>query len=373
MHDKQPILDLKPQYQKLRQEIKSVIDEVLESQHFILGKFVQQLERGLQEYLKIKHVIGVSSGTDALLVSLMALDIKSGDEVMTTPFTFFATAGCIARVGAKPVFVDIEFDTFNINPDLIKKAITRKTKAIIPVHLFGHSCDMDRILEIAKEYNLAIIEDCAQAIGETYRSRMVGGFGRVGCFSFYPTKNLGGYGDGGFVATDDDNLAEKIRALRVHGTYKKYHYRFIGGNFRLDEIQAAVLCIKLKYIEEWNEQRRQKARVYNALFEKYQLLNFVKLPSIKPYSKHVFHQYTIGAKKRDALKDFLMQKGILTDIYYPVPLHLQECFSYLGYKGGDFPVSEQVSNEVLSLPIYPELTQKAQEFVVGCIAEFYKE
>lgn len=368
-----PFLNLKKQHLQVKDEIKSAIDEVLESQQFILGEKVEELEREIASYCGAKCAIGVSSGTDALLISLMALDIGYGDNVITTPYSFFATAGVIARVGARPVFVDIDPLTYNIDPDKLRGLVKKgdKYKAIIPVHLFGQCADMGPIAELAKEYELKVIEDAAQAIGAKYKNKSAGTMGEAGCLSFYPSKNLGGYGDGGMVITDNPELAEKIKTLRVHGANPKYHHSLIGGNFRLDAIQAAVLLVKLKYLNEWTEKRQEKAKTYNRLFEENGLAEIVKLPYIKPENLHVFNQYIIRVSERDRLQQFLKEQGIVTEVYYPVPFHLQECFSCLGYKKGDFPESERASEETLALPIYPELTGRQQEYIVSKISLFY--
>ncbi|MFQ6083140.1 MAG: DegT/DnrJ/EryC1/StrS family aminotransferase [Methanosarcinales archaeon] len=400
-----PLLDLKAQYSTIKEEIKTAVEEVLESQHFILGPKVEELEKNIAAYSGTKYAVGVSSGTDALLVSLMALDIKPGDEIITTPFTFFSTAGVIARLNAIPVFVDIDPVTYNIAPNKIEEAITKKTKAIIPVHLFGQCADMDPIMEIAKKYNLYVIEDAAQSIGAEYpyskkttenpsktqnppftfhlshfTSKKAGSIGNVGIFSFFPSKNLGGYGDGGMVVTNDENLYEKIKILRVHGSEPKYYHKIVGGNFRLDALQAVVLNVKLKYLDQWSQKRRKNAEYYDKRFKELGLeeKEFIKTP-IPVYKNngdkncHIYNQYTIRAKARDKLREFLKENGIGTEIYYPLPLHLQECFKNLGYKRGDLPVSEEASETVLSLPVYPELNNEQKEYIVQKISEFYNE
>jgi len=364
-----PLLDLKPQYARLRDQIKAAIDEVCESCRFILGPKVEQFEKQVAEYLGVKHAIGVSSGTDALLCSLMAIGVGPGDEVITTPFTFFATAGSIARLGARPVFVDIEPDTFNIDPTKIEQAITARTKAIIPVHLFGQAAEMDPIVQIARKHNIRIIEDAAQAIGAKYKGQFVGGIGDLGCLSFFPSKNLGGFGDGGMIVTNDDDLAERCRVLRVHGSKPKYYHKFVGGNFRLDALQAAVLSVKLKYLDEWHEARRQNAAWYDQRLKDLP----VTTPQIRPYNYSIYNQYTIRVAdgRRDALREHLKAKGIGTEIYYPLPLHLQECFAYLGYKEGDLPEAEKAAKEVLSIPVWPEMTEQQRAYVTDAIAEFF--
>jgi len=362
-----PFLDLKAQYAGIKQEVLQAITDVCETQLFCLGPAVVEFEKKIVEYCGCKYALGVSSGSDALIVALMALDIKPGDEVITTPFTFFATAGAIARLGAKPVFVDVLPDSYNIDPDKIKEKITKKTRAIIPVHLFGQLAQMKPIMDSAGRHNLAVIEDAAQAIGATQDGIKAGGFGRFGCFSFYPTKNLGGFGDGGLVTTNDDKLAEKIKILRDHGQNPRYFYKTIGGNFRLDSIQAAALSVKLKYLEQWNKKRRQNAAVYDKLLAD----SPVKTPKIDPNNVCIYHQYTIAAPKRDNLQKYLAEKGVGTSIFYPRPLHLQECFKSLGYRKGDLPVAEKLADEVLSLPIYPELTSEQIEYAAETILKFY--
>jgi dTDP-4-amino-4,6-dideoxygalactose transaminase len=367
-------LDLVAQYKNIKKEIDEAILKVLDKGEFILGQEVKALEESIANFVGVKHAIGVASGTDALLLSLMAIGIKPGDEVITTPFTFFATAGSIARLGARPVFVDIELDTYNIDPnkleDLLNKSYNSRMKAIIPVHLYGQCADMDPINELARKYNLKVIEDAAQSIGATYKGKQSGSLGNTGCFSFFPSKNLGAYGDGGMVVTNDDEIAEKTRLLRVHGAKPKYYHSIVGINSRLDEIQAAILNIKFKYLPEWIEQKREKAELYNKLFKE-NLGDKVVTPYEAPYNYHTYHQYTIRVQERDALKQYLSDSGIGTAVYYPLPLHLQKCFENLGYKIDDFPISEMASKEVLSLPIYPELEESEQEEVVEEISEFF--
>ena len=362
-----PLLDLKAQYATIKDEIKAAIDEVLESQYFILGPKVQQFEEEIAEYCNVKHAVGVASGSDALLLALMAIDVGYGDEVITTPYTFFATAGSISRLGAKPVFVDIDANTYNINPELIEEKITDKTKAIIPVHLYGQSADMDPILEIGKKYNLCIIEDAAQAIGAEYKGKKAGSMGDIGCLSFFPSKNLGGYGDGGMVITNNAELAEKIRVLRVHGAKPKYYHSLIGLNSRLDALQAAVLSVKLKYLDGWSRARIKNAETYNHLFSDTDVIT----PYVEPYNYHIYNQYIIRVEQRDELQEFLNERNIGTAIYYPVSLHLQGCYADLGLKEGDFPESEKAAQETLALPIYFELTEEQQMAVVNAIKEFY--
>ncbi|MCF6156757.1 MAG: DegT/DnrJ/EryC1/StrS family aminotransferase [Candidatus Brocadia sp.] len=359
-------LDLKRQYESIREEINKAVLEVIASQSFVLGPFVESFENSIAKICSVKHAIGVSSGTDAILLALMACGIKNGDEVITTPFTFFATAGSIARLGAVPVFVDIDPATYNIDVSKIVPAVNKKTRAILPVHLYGQCADMDAILEIAHDNGLRVIEDAAQAIGAVYKGKNAGSLGDVGCFSFYPTKNLGGYGDGGLVTTNDDGLAEFVKILRVHGSKPKYYHSHIGINGRLDAIQAAILSVKLKYLDSWSEKRRKIAAYYH---EHLKGLS-IRLPQIEPRNIHIFHQYVIATSSRDALMKYLESKGIDTAIYYPIPLHLQKCFEYLGYKSGALPESERASHETLALPIFPEITQKEQDYVIYHIKNF---
>jgi dTDP-4-amino-4,6-dideoxygalactose transaminase len=362
-----PLLDLKAQYNTCRDDIMQAIAEVCESQAFALGPAVSAFEKEIAAYCGCKHAIGVSSGTDALLVSLMALGVGPGDEVITSPFTFFATAGCIVRLGAKPVFVDVDPDSYNIDPAAIRRRINKRTKAILPVHLFGQTAQMKPIMEIARNRNIAVIEDAAQAIGAAQDGAKAGGFGDYGCFSFYPTKNLSAFGDGGLVVTNSDEMAEKVRILRNHGQKPTYFYRVIGGNFRLDSIQAAVLSVKLRYLDLWNEKRRRHAALYDKIF----VDSPVKPPKIESNNFSIYHQYTITAPDRDRLQKFLAENNISSAIFYPKPLHLQDCFRDLGYKEGDLPVAEKLCNEVLSLPIYPELTPEQIEYVGKTILKFY--
>ena len=373
-----PLLDLKAQYAAIKDEIRTAIDEVLESQYFILGPKVEQLENEIARYCNTKYAVGVASGTDALLLSLMATDIGYGDEVITTSYTFFATAGSISRLGAKPVFVDIDPKTYNINPQLIEEKITDRTKAVIPVHLYGQCADMEPILETARKYNLRVIEDAAQAIGAKYKDRKAGSMGDLGCLSFFPSKNLGGYGDGGMVVTNDEELAGKIRVLRVHGSKPKYYHSMIGCNSRLDALQAAVLSVKLKYLGTWTEKRRKNTEFYNTLFAESGLrtsdfghqTSDIVLPHVADHNYHIYNQYTIRVKERDNLQAHLKTRGIGTALYYPLPLHLQECYAHLGYKEGDLPESEKASRETISIPVYPELTEEQQRYIVKAIQEF---
>jgi dTDP-4-amino-4,6-dideoxygalactose transaminase len=380
MKTKVLFFDLAVQFKSIEDEIKSAMDEVFQTQQFILGAQVQALEEAIAQYCRARYAIGVASGSDALLLSLMALGIGTGDEVLLPPFTFFATAGAVSRLGATPVFVDIEPETYNIDPLKIEEKITPRTKAILPVHLFGQCADMNPLLEIAKEKKLFIIEDAAQALGAEYKpeagsvGRQAGQIGDFGCFSFYPTKNLGAFGDAGMIVTNDPDLAEKVRLLRVHGSQPKYFHKWIGINSRLDTIQAAILLVKFKYLEKWTIERQKKAERYQLLFQDlFPSIKEIKLPTIQYHNRHIFHQYVIRAPERDRLKQFLTEEGIGTDIYYPVPLHLQECYSFLKYRRGDLPNSEKASEEVLALPIYPELTEDQQTAVIDRIKAFYRK
>ena len=375
-----PLLDLKAHHQPLRKELFAVLEQVLDKNNFILGNEVAELEEKIAAYCQVRFGVGVSSGTDALLVVLMALDIKPGDEVITTPLSFFATVGVIVRLGAKPVFVDIDPVTYNLDPSRLEAAITSRTRAIMPVHLYGQCADMDPILEIATRRGLAVVEDAAQAIGSEYRAgRRAGSMGVAGCLSFFPSKNLGGLGDGGMVVTNDQTLAERLRILRVHGANPKYYHRVVGGNFRLDTLQAAVLNVKLPYLDRWTALRQQHAELYERLFRDTGLLEKcrVQLPTavykttgIAHY--HIYNQFVIGVSDRDQLQDHLKTKGIGTEVYYPVPLHRQECFSALGYHQGDFPEAERASHELLALPIYPELNEDQQHYVVQAVREWFE-
>ena len=373
-----PLLDLKAQYARIKKDIVTVVSEVMDSQNFILGPKVEEFERNVAAYSKAGWGVGVSSGTDALLVSLMALDIKPGDEVITTAFTFFATAGTISRMCARPVFVDIDPVTFNIDPRKIEKAVTRKTRAIIPVHLFGQCADMDPILDVARKHKLAVVEDAAQSIGAEYKGRRAGAMGELGIFSFFPSKNLGGFGDAGMVVTNDQALAEKIKVLRMHGEHVRYYHRTVGGNFRIDALQAAVLNAKLPHLDDWSAGRRENAAYYNRRFQETGLTErgVVKTPaavygSSGDRNPHIYNQYTLRVKDRDGLMKHLKDKGVGAAIYYPLPLHLQECFKDLGYRTGDLPATEQAAAEVLSIPIYPELTAPQKDYVVETIKSYY--
>jgi dTDP-4-amino-4,6-dideoxygalactose transaminase len=368
---KVPMLDLTEQYQNLRQDILPAIEDVMSNATFILGQNVKKLEKDVAEYSNVQYGVGVANGSDALHISLVACGIEPGDEVIAPAFTFFATAGAIARIGAIPVFVDIDPQTFNIDPSKIEEAITEKTKAIIPVHLYGQMADMDPIVEIAKKHNLSIIEDAAQAIGSQYKGKKPGELGTTACYSFFPTKNLGAYGDAGMIVTNDSEIAERMSVIRVHGSKPKYYHHVLGYNSRLDELQAAILNVKFPHLNEWSKLRQEKASVYTHLIKE-QLGDKVVTPFIAEDSDHIFHQYTIRVEKRDELQNFLKENGISTMIYYPKPLHLQPVFEYLGYKEGDLPATEKACAEALSLPMFPELKQEQQEYVVSKIVEFFK-
>ncbi len=368
-----PFLDLKAQFESIRNEVMEAVTRVLESQHFILGPEVSELEKEMRAMTGCSHAIGCASGSDALILALLALEIGRGDEVITTPFTFVASAGSIARVGAKPVFVDIEPDTFNISARAIEKAITTRTKAIMPVHLFGLCADMDEIYKIAAQHGIAVIEDAAQAIGARYQGRAAGSIGAIGCFSFFPSKNLGGAGDGGLVTTQDAALAERLQLLRVHGARNKYEYELLGMNSRLDAMQAAILRVKLRHLDQWAAGRRKNAGRYRELFHEFRLEASIKAPVVPAGFTHVYNQFTIRVREREELREHLRSRGIPTEVYYPKPLHLQKAFAYLGHKQGDFPESETAGVEVLSLPIYPELTDEQQRSVVAAIADFESE
>jgi dTDP-4-amino-4,6-dideoxygalactose transaminase len=365
-----PLLDLKAQYASIKPAIDQAVREVFESQHFILGPKVSECEAAVAKYSNCTHGIGISSGTDALLVALMAEGIGPGDEVITTPFTFFATAGSIARTGAKPVFVDIDPKTYNLATSQIEAKITPKTRAIMPVHLYGQMADMEGVMAIAWKHKLTVIEDAAQSIGsEDKQGRRAGSIGDYGCFSFFPSKNLGAAGEGGMVVTNDSARAEKVSCLRVHGSKEKYYHTLIGGNFRLQAIQGAVVAVKLRYLDQWTQARQDNAKRYDALFSK----SPVGARLIRPTAangRHIFNQYVIRVPCRNELKTWLKSVGIDTEIYYPLPLHLQECFRYLGYHKGDFPESERASEETLALPIYPELSDAQAEYVVDSITQF---
>lgn len=362
-------LDLTKQYKSIEKQVDQAIKNVLNKSHFILGPEVEEFEKQIAKYCQIKYAIGLNSGTDALLLSLMALNIGPGDEVITPSFTFISPAEVIALRKAKPVFIDIDPKTFNINPDKIAKVITKKTKAIIPVHLFGQSAEMNKIMGIAKKYKLRVIEDAAQTIGAKYKGKPVGSIGDLGCLSFFPSKNLGGAGDGGMVVTNNKKLADKIRAMRVHGSKKKYYHHYLGINSRLDALQAAILRVKLKHLNKWAKERQKNARYYTSRLKN---IKQVITPKIASGCTHVFNQYTIRAKQRNQLQKYLKEHDIPTQIYYPLPLHLQPIFKSLKYKKGSLSESEKAAKEVLSLPIYPELSLKDQNYIIQTIKQFYK-
>jgi dTDP-4-amino-4,6-dideoxygalactose transaminase len=365
-------LDLKAQYARIKDEVRQAVDAVFESQHFILGEEVKLLEEELAKYVGVPAAVGCASGSDALYLSLLALNIGPGDEVITTPFTFVATAGAIARTGAKPVFCDILADSYNIDPSAIASAITSRTKAIIPVHLFGLAADLDPIIALAQKHNVAVIEDAAQSIGATYKGRQTGSYGLFGCFSFFPSKNLGCAGDGGLVTTTDPELADRLKLLRAHGSRRKYHYEIIGTNSRLDALQAAILRVKLKHLDSWAKARQRHAASYRVLFADYGLTDKVNAPACPTHSTHVYNQFVIRVPQREALRTHLQKNGIPTDVYYPSPLHVQPAFAYLGYPAGAFPVAEKAAQEVLALPVYPELTEQDQDRIVNAISNFFK-
>lgn len=366
-----PFFDMAFQTNAIRSELIAAVTEVLDSQHFILGPQVEMLEQEMAEYVDVRFATGCASGSDALLLALMAAGIGQGDEVITSPFTFGATAGSIRRLGARPVFVDIEQDTFNINPHQVERAVTKQTRAIMPVHLFGLAADMGPILEIAKRHSLIVIEDAAQAIGARWNDQSVGTIGNFGCFSFFPSKNLGAAGDGGMITTNDVEMTQKLRMLRTHGTRKKYHYELIGLNSRLDALQAAILRVKLRHLDAWAGARRQNAQRYNDLFREYGLLDRITLPVTPANRVHVFNQYSIRTAQRDPLKRYLAAHNIGTEVYYPSPLHCEPAFASEEAPAGSLPESEAAAAEVLALPIYPGLTLEQQHRIVGSIARFY--
>ena len=384
---KVPLLDLRPPLEELRNEIVEAVTQVIDSTRYIMGPEIDSLEKEISAYCGTNDAVGVSSGTDALLLALMVLDVGPGDLVLTSNFSFFATAGVVARLNATPVFVDIDSKTFNLDPESLKMALanmdeqTRKrVKAIIPVHLYGQCADMEAIIKISREYNIPVIEDAAQAIGAECeidgQKRSAGSSGDFGCFSFFPSKNLGGVGDGGIVTVNNSELADLLRLKRVHGGERKYYHRVIGGNFRLDPIQAAVIRVKLPHLNEWHSQRQDNAKHYNKLFAEKDLCGKVKLPFVghseNLQNPHIYNQYVIKAQRRDELQSFLAENEIASEVYYPLPFHLQECFLYLGGKPGDFPVSEEVAEEVLALPVYPGMTKEMRETVVEQIGNFYQ-
>ena len=384
-----PLLDLRPQYEPLATEIQAAIARLCATQHFILGPAVRELETSLAAYCQCRHGIGVSSGTDALLLALMALGIGAGDAVITSPFTFFATAGTIARTGARPLFCDIDPHTFNLDPaataellerecerragQLIHRGSGTRVRAIMPVHLYGQLADMTALTELSQRHALRVIEDAAQAIGAAdARGQRAGSFADVGCLSFFPTKNLGAFGDAGMCVANDGALAERMEVLRVHGGKPKYYHALIGGNFRIDELQAVVLNIKLPHLDEWTAGRQSNAAFYDATLARAQLGDAVRTPHARPGVRHIYNQYVVRVRERDALRRHLQSAGVGTEIYYPVPLHLQQCFAYLGHKAGDYPHSEQAAAETLALPIYSELTETQLQYVVDSIAAYYR-
>lgn len=377
-----PILDLKAQYSTVRADVQAAIERVMESQHFILGPEVEALEKEIAEYCGCEFGIGVSSGTDALLVSLMTVDIKPGDEVITSPYSFFATAGAIVRLGARPVFVDIDLDTLNIDASLVEAAITERTRAILPVHLAGQMADMDAIMEIARRHNLYVIEDACQALGANYHGRRAGSIGHLGCFSFFPSKNLGGAGDSGMVVCNDPALADRVSLLRNHGHRPKYYNQAVGGNFRMDAIQAAILRAKFKYLDEWTGVRQKNAVLYRRLFIESGLASEnpqhrsespVILPKDVGWGRHIYHLYQTRVQQRTELMAYLKEHKVGSEIYYPLPLHLQACFTELGYQAGSMPNAERAALETMALPIYPELNEKQIERVVQVMKAFYME
>jgi dTDP-4-amino-4,6-dideoxygalactose transaminase len=384
-----PLLDLKAQFRQIEAEAMEAIARVCKSQHFIMGPSVKELEARVAEYSQSRHGIGVSSGTDALLVALMALEVGPGDEVITSPYTFFATGGVVARVGARPLFCDIDPQTYNIAPAAVErliaeqcetragKLINRKTggtvKVLMPVHLFGQTADMDPLLELARRHGLKVVEDAAQAIGSEYTgARRAGSMGDIGCFSFFPSKNLGAFGDGGMCTTNDPALAERLQVLRVHGGKPKYYHAVIGGNFRLDELQAAVLLVKLKYLDQWTAARQANAKYYDDAFDRSGLGERVQRPRALPGHRHIYNQYVLRVERREDLKKHLAAAKIGTEVYYPVPLHMQQCFAYLGYRPEDCPESARAAAETVAIPIYPELNEAQRRCVVDTVAAFYR-
>jgi dTDP-4-amino-4,6-dideoxygalactose transaminase len=371
-----PLLDLKAQYLSIKAEVDAAIREVMESQHFILGPQVEQCEEAIARYSGCSDGIGVSSGSDALLACLMAENIGPGDEVITTPFTFFATVGAIARVGASPVFVDIDPVTYNLDARQIVSRVTPRTRAIIPVHLYGQMADMDTVMGVAEKHGLTVIEDAAQAIGAESNGKRAGSIGHYGCFSFFPSKNLGSAGDGGMIVTNDAQRADKLKCLRSHGSKPKYHHKIVGGNFRLDALQAAIVRAKLPFLDRWTADRQRNAKIYDQLFSEAGLLtvregsSYFSLPRVVT-NRPIFNQYVIRVPRRDQLRAALHQRGIGTEVYYPVPMHLQECFAYLGVRVGEFPESERAAEETLALPIYPELLEPQLRYVVESIRDFF--
>jgi dTDP-4-amino-4,6-dideoxygalactose transaminase len=367
-----PLLDLNAQHQTIRDEVLAEVTRVIDSQKFILGDDVKALEQDIAAYCSTKHAIGCASGSDALLLALMALGIGPGDKVITTPYTFFATVGSIVRLGATPVFADVEPDTFNLDPVRVADALAQhpEVRAIMPVHLFGACADMDPLCSLAAEKGITIIEDAAQAIGSEYDNRRAGCLGQIGCFSFFPSKNLGAFGDGGILTANDDDLAGRLRALRVHGTKKKYYHEWVGVNSRLDSLQAAVLRVKLRHLDSWTNGRQRNADLYRRYIREMDIP--ILTPVVKPYqSRHIYNQFVIMGQRRNELQAFLKEQGIGTEVYYPLPMHLQACFSNLGYRAGDFPISERLANESLALPVYPELASEDIEYVCQMLKQFY--
>ena len=384
---KVPLLDLQAQYATIRDEVRAAIDRVFDSQQFVLSAEVQALEEEIASYSQTKFGIGCASGSDALLLALMSCGVGDGDEVITTPFSFFATASAITRLGARPVFVDVDEQTYNIKPALVAAAITERTKAIVPVHLYGQCAEMDPLIELAgsggppaslsesaRQHGIPIIEDAAQAIGAEDHGRRAGSMGAIGCFSFYPSKNLGGAGDGGMLVTNDLEHGRRLQMLRVHGEERRYFHKLVGINSRLDALQAVVLRVKLPHLDAWTLARQRNAQQYELMFGDAGLSEKFGLPFVRKRARHIFHQFVIRARdgRRDALREHLRARGVGTDVYYPVPLHLQECFAFLGYKKGDFPIAEAAAQETLALPVYPELTTEQQDYVVSAIAEFFR-
>ena len=369
-----PLLDLQSQYASIREGVQRAVERVLASQRFVLGDEVRQLETSIAEYCKAKYAVGCASGSDGLLLALMALDVKSGDEVITTPFSFFATAAAIARLGARPVFVDIDPRSYNIDASRVADAVTPRTKVIMPVHLYGQCAEMDPLLDLGKRRGIPVVEDAAQAIGATDNDRPAGSMGLIGCFSFYPTKNLGGAGDGGILTANDEQVAQRLRRLRSHGGANEYEHEEVGINSRLDELQAAVLNVKFPSLDKWSEERSRKASFYSQLLNEADLSFPLVTPHVRPDGRHIFHQYVIRVPgNRDALMDHLKTHNVGTKVYYPIPLHEQQCFSYLGYKRGDFPEAEAAARETFALPAYPELTEAQQVHVVQSIKSFRPE
>jgi dTDP-4-amino-4,6-dideoxygalactose transaminase len=371
MKMKVPLLDLHAQYDGMRDEMRAAIERVMEAQQFILGSEVEAFEKEIALYSHVRQAIGCANGSDALLLALMALGVGAGDEVITTPYSFFATASAITRLGARPVFVDINPQTYNIDAARIEEAITDSTRAVMPVHLYGQCAEMHLIKEIGTRRGVPVVEDAAQAIGADEASGRAGAMGAIGCFSFYPSKNLGAAGDAGMITTNDDALAEKLRMLRVHGGEQRYYHRVIGINSRLDALQAAILRVKLPHLDSWSDGRAERAARYEQLFTDAGLKEQIATPFVRQGARHIYHQYVVRTPERDALFNHLKEQGVGTDIYYPVPLHMQECFSYLGYVEGDFPEAERAARETLALPVYPELSAEQQQYVVDVIRGFY--